>query len=434
MIVEPIAGHATTVTKKAARSIRSSNVTQDSGRRQPGLADVEAMNIRHMAAVVTLARVGDMHSTALLFGVKQPSITQALAKLEARVGGRLFLRNAAGCVPTEAGKRFLSRAERALIAFVGHLRQMPGSPFRDTVGLPARLPSMTKLQVFLGTIRCDGFAFAARQMGISRSATLRAIRELEDFLGAPLFVREGGRFDVHPHATAFAYAAGLLIEELRIGVGEARDVMNVRKERLVIGASDFLQGQLISRSLKCLTLDQGDEIIVRSGSSAELIAALETGSIDLVIAARSEGLSNISSRRLFDDHPVVVCRKDHPAVHRRLASVADLEEYPWIICLPDAARGTQWKSIFERDRLLPTHIVCDSARLAHALLLEGEWVAIMSQDQLRAASGSLVAIGAPLESLSHEIVLMTRSNGRPSSLHADFVAALDQVVAAAGTA
>ena len=57
------------------------------------------------------------------------------------------------------------------------------------------LPSLTSLQFFDAAVRHMSFTLAARELNVTQSAVSRQIRQLEDFVGRPLFRRHKQRLD-----------------------------------------------------------------------------------------------------------------------------------------------------------------------------------------------------------------------------------------------
>ncbi len=55
-----------------------------------------------------------------------------------------------------------------------------------------RYPSVQSMNAFIQAARSGSFASAARKLDLTHSAISQQIRSLEDFIGQPLFVREGG--------------------------------------------------------------------------------------------------------------------------------------------------------------------------------------------------------------------------------------------------
>ena len=69
------------------------------------------------------------------------------------------------------------------------------------------LPSLNALRVFETAGKCCSFTVAAKQLCVTQSAVSRQVKQLEDYLGVPLFIRE-------PHKLELTEAGANLISEL----------------------------------------------------------------------------------------------------------------------------------------------------------------------------------------------------------------------------
>ncbi|MFT4098792.1 MAG: LysR family transcriptional regulator, partial [Rhodoblastus sp.] len=71
-------------------------------------------NLRHLRAVCVVAETRSVSRAAERIHLSQPAITQAIDKLEARLGAALFEHGPEGMAATAAGKLFCARAATAL--------------------------------------------------------------------------------------------------------------------------------------------------------------------------------------------------------------------------------------------------------------------------------------------------------------------------------
>ena len=89
------------------------------------------LNERRLQAAALLAEVHHMPTVAHAMGTSQSAVSQAVARLEDMLGQPLFLRTAHGMLPTDAGRRWIERFERAL----AELRHIP----EDVAALEGRV-------------------------------------------------------------------------------------------------------------------------------------------------------------------------------------------------------------------------------------------------------------------------------------------------------
>ena len=96
---------------------------------EPDLADLDAFT--------AVARARSFRGAAALRGVSASGLSEAVRRLEARLGVRLFNRTTRSVTPTEAGERLLERLSPALGEVAAALDAVNGA--RDTPTGPLRL-------------------------------------------------------------------------------------------------------------------------------------------------------------------------------------------------------------------------------------------------------------------------------------------------------
>lgn len=113
------------------RSLRKVEIASAPYRLIPMRFDqVSALHMRYLLAVVD---AGSVTAAARGLGIAQPSLSQQIRVLEARVGARLFKRSSHGMALTPAGAR-LAEAGTAWLAALAGLSELDGSPRH--VGIP----------------------------------------------------------------------------------------------------------------------------------------------------------------------------------------------------------------------------------------------------------------------------------------------------------
>lgn len=95
-----------------------------------------------------------------------------------------------------------------------------------------RLPPLNAVRVFEVAARAGSYTNAARELHLTHGAVSRQIALLEDWLGQPLFVRDGQRMVATPHARALAREVGAAFDHLadaaaRYGAAQHVDVLRV---------------------------------------------------------------------------------------------------------------------------------------------------------------------------------------------------------------
>ncbi|RZM06727.1 MAG: LysR family transcriptional regulator, partial [Sphingomonas sp.] len=180
----------------------------------PNLPD---LNLRHLDAVATAARLGSISAASQAMNLSQPALTQAVAKVETLLGHKLFDRQPGGVAATEAGRLIAGRIEHAL-DYVAR----GGQSVRRGARLPPlphieRRITLGQLRALIAVDRAGSFAHAAKQTALSEPAIHRAARDLERLLGVALLTRQGRTVQPTPAAIRLLRFARLAHAELEAG-------------------------------------------------------------------------------------------------------------------------------------------------------------------------------------------------------------------------
>ena len=238
-----------------------------------------ALELNDLSAFVTVARAGGFRDGARVGGVSASSLSEAVRRLEARLGVRLLNRTTRSISPTEAGARLLERLTPALgeieaaMDVVNASRDRPAGTLRLNVPasvarlvLPSIVPPFLKAypDIRMEVIAEDGFVDI---LAAGCDAGVRYDERLEqDMIAVPIGPRE----------QRFATAASPDYLAARGAPEHPRDLL----------AHACLRGQFASgatpiwefeRSGEVVRVDPAGPLLVRVGAAADL-------SVDAAIA------------------------------------------------------------------------------------------------------------------------------------------------------
>ncbi|EIZ85820.1 LysR family transcriptional regulator [Methylobacterium sp. GXF4] len=248
-----------------------------------------AMDLADLTAFVTVARAGGFREGARAGGGSASSLSEAVRRLETRLGVRLLNRTTRSVAPTEAGARLLERLGPALgeveaaLDVVNGFRDRPAGTLRLNVPLsaarlvlPAIVPPFLAAypEIRLELVVEDGFV---DMLAAGCDAGIRYDERLEqDMIAVP----------IGPRRQRFATAAAPSYLDRRGRPDHPRDLLD----------HECLLGRFPSGSLTAPWEFEREGEIVRVDPSGPLI--VRVGASDLTIAAAVAGTGII---HLFED-------------------------------------------------------------------------------------------------------------------------------------
>jgi len=166
----------------------------------------------------------------------------------------------------------------------------------------SRLPPLTAVRAFEAAGRHENFSRAAEELGLTQAAISYQIRQLEDRVGKPLFVREKGR-------VRLTEAGQRLLPSITGGFAGIADAFEALREDdaeiLSINAAMSVGGAWLSSRIGRFQLRHPD-IAVRLSLSNELVD-LTGGHIDIAIRSGAGQWEGLRSDFLFRQHFSPIC-------------------------------------------------------------------------------------------------------------------------------
>lgn len=161
---------------------------------------------------------------------------------------------------------------------------------------------------------------AARQLGLSQSATSHALARLRTLLQDPLFIRDKHAFAPTARAARLAQPLRQTLLELERTLQPPRPFdPKTARQRFTIATADYAQFVLLPELVKRLTREApGVDLWFRAFSEASPNRAASEDA-DVVIGPRLDDSTSgaIVERALFDERFVCILRSAHPALSKR---------------------------------------------------------------------------------------------------------------------
>lgn len=145
-----------------------------------------------------------------------------------------------------------------------------------------------KLEAFLLVAEEESFSAAADRARTAQSTISSRVKELESALGQPLFVRSSRQVRLSPAGEVAVPAARRALAALDTVRQVVDEVAGVRRGRVRLGIVTGAEAPELGRVLADFSGEYpGIELIIVSGSGADLEEAVGNGSLDIALVVRS---------------------------------------------------------------------------------------------------------------------------------------------------
>lgn len=181
-----------------------------------------------------------------------------------------------------------------------------------------------------------GFTRAAEHLHVAQTAISAQLRKLERELGVQLLARTTRRVQLTHAGELVLVRARRVLGELDGIRAEAAEITGVLRGRVRLGAVDAVEPFDLDGALAAFTRRfPGIALRLRSEpTAAELLAALESGDLDLALAPAPADLPTAYSASTLFTEPLVIITPTDPAGHVRARTeslgLAELREEPFV--------------------------------------------------------------------------------------------------------
>jgi DNA-binding transcriptional LysR family regulator len=202
-----------------------------------------------------------------------------------------------------------------------------------------KLPPLNALRVFEVAARAGSYSAAARELNLTHGAVSRQIAILEDWLGQPLFARDGQSMAATPHARALAREISASFDHIadaaeRYGKSRHRNVIRVS------AAATLAMRWLIPRLASFAEAHPDVDVRVSTVLSTE---PGFRGSFDVAIRRHVPGGGQFQAWPLFSESNTVIAS---PELLQRagIETAAQLADHTW---LATETRPGDWEAWLE---------------------------------------------------------------------------------------
>ncbi|MCW3474524.1 hydrogen peroxide-inducible genes activator [Limobrevibacterium gyesilva] len=215
--------------------------------------------------------------------------------------------------------------------------------------------TLAELRYLVAAADLQHFSRAAERCRISQPTFSSQLRKLEDYLGVRLFERTTKAVTITPIGERVVAHARRIFEEVDQICELARHEQGTLTGVLRLGIIPTLGPYLLPLFLQHLHQAFPElRLILREGLTGNLLAALETYELDVLVIALPDRAGDLPSLPLFQEPFWFVCPATHPLAAKRVVAERDLARHRLLLldeghCLRAQALAVCGEQFRERE-------------------------------------------------------------------------------------
>ncbi|HUO60232.1 MAG TPA: LysR substrate-binding domain-containing protein [Candidatus Acidoferrales bacterium] len=224
------------------------------------------------------------------------------------------------------------------------------------------------LRYFIAVAEELNFTHAASRLHVAQPSLGQQIRQLEAYIGTPLFNRDKRRLQLTEAGRVFLREARRVLQDVEHGVDLARQAARAEAGMITVAMVPGPEGQLFSGILPHLLRSYPNlEITLRSLTSPQQITALQRSEINIGFLRGPIDDDAIETIVVAREPVVAVLPANHPLARLDKVSPADLSGLPLIQILREVAPavhdtmhkvgtdcGVQFKTLLATEHMMTT--------------------------------------------------------------------------------
>lgn len=239
-----------------------------------------------------------------------------------------------------------------------------------------------QLRAFVEVTRQGSIRAAARLLSLSQPALTKAIKELEEGLGARLFIRHRQGVQLTECGEAFFRHASLILEELRAAQEDIQQRLGNIGGRVSIGV-----GASVARTIMPEVITRFHrayphvKVRVLEGQLVSMIPELRQGELDFTINTYYHASfdNELLYEKLMEKEYRVVGRRGHPCAGAR--TLQELMQCDWTLPTPRGSYYKQLVDLFVSLGVMPTvSVTCETFMSSTSLLAKSDFLSILPRD------------------------------------------------------
>jgi len=277
--------------------------------------------------------------------------------------------------------------------------------------------TLKQLRLFETVARLGSYTQAARDLHLTQPAVSIQMKNLEGYVGLPLFEQVGKTLSLTEAGRILLGHARAVLEEMESLQSAVDQLKGLTTGRLRI--SSVTTVNYFAPALLRTFCDRYPGITVAMGvaNRQELLEELYENTIDMAIMGRPPVESGLAAEPFLDNPLVIVAPPDHPLARRKSVPLSTLADQVFLMREPGSGtRGAMERYFARKGVTITASIEISGAEALKQGVQAGLGLAMMSRDavELEVASGRLVELKVPGLPIHRKWYLVHRQNKRLS--------------------
>lgn len=243
------------------------------------------------------------------------------------------------------------------------------------------------LNRFVAIVELGSLNRAAQKLNLSQPALSKSIQALEEMLGVDLMKRGPRGISVTPYGQSVYTYAKLIGAELRRMDEDLGSMRALTLGTVNLGTSPgnvFTSNVLANGILRLAKKGRRLTINSRVGPREHLMKPLLLGELDFIITVLTDALPpELVQEQLYEDPLIFVVKPSHLLAKRKALGIVDIIPFPLVVPDEDAHDSMQRLALSQGHQLNQAVMRCNASTLIKAVLISGEFVAMVREDMAR---------------------------------------------------
>lgn len=239
---------------------------------------------------------------------------------------------------------------------------------------------LRQLKYFVMSAEYLNFSEAAKHLYITQSTLSQQIKQLENELGFPLFLRNSRHIILTEAGEEFLPFAQKTIQDAEDGVQRLFDLQNVKAGTLRVGVTYSLSSVLTEGLLRFMKQYPDVKLEICYETVNSLLVLLKARKLDFVLSYKPVNeMPEIDTISLFENSLSAVVSSSHPLAERKKITLSELQTTSLVL----PSRELQARMMLERlmegkDFVLTSQVELNETNILLQLVATGNYVTVLS--------------------------------------------------------